>query len=100
MKAINILWLLLMILAEKFRFLFKRKMRITEEEWNINMTTNLTGLWLVSKYVCRRMRDAKQKGSVINISSIAGLERGQLPRGVAYSASKAGVNSVTKVTLI
>ncbi|OAY66277.1 3-oxoacyl-(acyl-carrier-protein) reductase FabG [Ananas comosus] len=69
----------------------------SEEEWNINMTTNLTGLWLVSKYVCRRMRDAKQKGSVINISSIAGLERGQLPRGVAYSASKAGVNSVTKV---
>nr|CAD1831328.1 unnamed protein product [Ananas comosus var. bracteatus] len=43
------------------------------------------------------MREAKQKGSVINISSIAGLERGQLPGGVAYSASKAGVNSVTKV---
>ena len=69
----------------------------TEEEWNTIFKTNLTGLWLVSKHVCKRMREAKQKGSVINISSIAGLDRGQLPGGLAYSASKAGVNSLTKV---
>ncbi|KAJ0989776.1 hypothetical protein J5N97_008132 [Dioscorea zingiberensis] len=69
----------------------------TEEDWNTNFATNLTGLWLVSKHVCKLMRDKKQKGSVINISSIAGLNRGQLPGGVAYSAAKAGVNAVTKV---
>ncbi|KAF6158770.1 hypothetical protein GIB67_040284 [Kingdonia uniflora] len=61
------------------------------------LTTNLTGSWQVSKYVCRRMRDAKIKGSIVNISSIAGLDRGQLPGGVAYSASKAGVNVLTRV---
>ncbi|KAG1327222.1 3-oxoacyl-[acyl-carrier-protein] reductase FabG-like [Cocos nucifera] len=69
----------------------------SEEEWNHIITTNLTGLWLVSKYVCRQMRDAKQKGSVINISSIGGINRGQLPGGIAYTASKAGVNAITKV---
>ncbi|XP_008808086.1 3-oxoacyl-[acyl-carrier-protein] reductase FabG-like [Phoenix dactylifera] len=69
----------------------------SEEEWNHVITTNLTGLWLVSKYVCRQMRDAKQKGSVINISSIGGINRGQLPGGIAYTASKAGVNAITKV---
>lgn len=71
-----------------------------EEEWNNNINTNLTGLWLVSKCVCRLMRDAKQKGSVINISSIGGIMRGQLPGGGAYSAAKAGVNTITQVLLL
>ncbi|KAJ8477973.1 hypothetical protein OPV22_021700 [Ensete ventricosum] len=68
-----------------------------EEEWSNNIRTNLTGTWLVSKHVCRRMRDAKQKGCVINISSIGGIGRGHLPGGIAYSASKTGVNAITKV---
>ncbi|WOK95286.1 hypothetical protein Cni_G03993 [Canna indica] len=68
-----------------------------EELWDNIMNTNLKGLWLVTKYVCTRMRDAKQKGSVINISSIVGTERGQLPGSLAYTASKTGVNSITRV---
>jgi NAD(P)-dependent dehydrogenase (short-subunit alcohol dehydrogenase family) len=43
------------------------------------------------------MRDANQGGSVINISSISGLNRGQLPGGLAYCVSKTGVNTMTKV---
>ncbi|KAG9451753.1 hypothetical protein H6P81_004657 [Aristolochia fimbriata] len=70
---------------------------LTEEEWNNVVKTNLTGSWLVSKSVCRRMRDANVKGCVINISSIAGLNRGHLPGGVAYAASKTGLNAMTKV---
>uniref|UniRef100_A0A5B6Z1J0 Putative 3-oxoacyl-[acyl-carrier-protein] reductase FabG n=1 Tax=Davidia involucrata TaxID=16924 RepID=A0A5B6Z1J0_DAVIN len=70
---------------------------LSEEEWNNVVKTNLTGSWLVSKYVCIRMRDANIGGSVINISSISGLNRGELPGGVAYASSKAGVNSMTKV---
>ncbi|KAJ4845972.1 hypothetical protein Tsubulata_000776 [Turnera subulata] len=69
----------------------------SEEEWNSVLRTNLTGTWLVSKYVCIRMRDAKRGGSVINISSTAGLNRGQLPGGVAYASSKVAVNTMTKV---
>ncbi|GAB4843957.1 hypothetical protein Ancab_013921 [Ancistrocladus abbreviatus] len=69
---------------------------LSEEEWNNTVRTNLTGTWLVSKYVCIHMRDAKSGGSVINISSIGGLDRGHLPGGVVYNASKAAVNSLTK----
>ncbi|PKA67080.1 3-oxoacyl-[acyl-carrier protein] reductase [Apostasia shenzhenica] len=67
------------------------------EEWDKNFQTNLTGLWLVSKYLCKLMLEAKHKGSVVNISSISGLNRGQLPGSLAYTASKEGVNAVTKV---
>ncbi|KAL0383429.1 UNVERIFIED_CONTAM: putative oxidoreductase [Sesamum calycinum] len=69
---------------------------LTEDEWNDIIRTNLTGTWLVSKHVCRLMRDAKQGGSVINISSIAGLDRGQLPGSLVYAASKAAVQTMTK----
>ncbi|KAK4432051.1 Cyclopentanol dehydrogenase [Sesamum alatum] len=71
---------------------------LSEEEWNENIRTNLTGTWLVSKYVCRRMRDGNQSsGSVVSISSIAGLERGQLPGGLAYASAKTAINTMTKV---
>ncbi|CAL5212113.1 unnamed protein product [Lathyrus oleraceus] len=70
---------------------------LSEEEWNKVFKTNLTGTWLVSKYVCKLMHDSNRKGSIINISSISGLERGQLPGATAYASSKAGVNMLTKV---
>ncbi|CAH9105404.1 unnamed protein product [Cuscuta epithymum] len=73
---------------------------LTEEEWDSIMRPNLVGTWLVSKYVCLQMCNAKQGGSVINISSIAGLDRGQLPGGLAYVCSKVAVNSLTKVMAI
>ncbi|KAK9055486.1 hypothetical protein SSX86_026569 [Deinandra increscens subsp. villosa] len=72
-------------------------LELSEEEWDGTMRTNLTGTWSVSKYVCGYMRDAGQGGSIINISSISGLDRGQLPGGLAYSSSKAGVITLTKV---
>ncbi|XP_076907857.1 uncharacterized protein LOC143564470 [Bidens hawaiensis] len=75
-------------------------LELGEEEWDGTVRTNLTGTWLVSKYVCMHMRVAKQGGSIINISSIAGLDRGQLPGGLAYSSSKTGVVTLTKVMAI
>ncbi|CAN0841608.1 Glucose 1-dehydrogenase [Linum grandiflorum] len=70
---------------------------LCEEEWNRVMKTNLTGTWLVSKSVGIRMRDAKLRGSMINISSVDGLNRGYSPGGVGYVCSKTGVNATTKV---
>uniref|UniRef100_A0A151SQW2 3-oxoacyl-[acyl-carrier-protein] reductase n=1 Tax=Cajanus cajan TaxID=3821 RepID=A0A151SQW2_CAJCA len=75
----------------------KSCLELSEKEWNDELRTNLTGTWLVSKYICKRMRDSQRKGSIINIASIGGLNRGQLPGGVAYSSSKAGVNMLTRV---
>lgn len=51
----------------------------------------------MTKYVCTRMRAANQGGSVINISSTAGLNRGKLPGSLAYASSKDALNSMTKV---
>ncbi|KAL3632580.1 hypothetical protein CASFOL_025564 [Castilleja foliolosa] len=72
-------------------------LNLTEDEWNDTIKTNMTGTWLVSKHVCKRMCDARHGGSVINISSIAGLNRGQLPGSFVYAASKTAVNAMTKI---
>jgi NAD(P)-dependent dehydrogenase (short-subunit alcohol dehydrogenase family) len=45
------------------------------------------------------MCDAKQKGSIINIGSTSGLNRGQQVGAVAYTTSKAGLNMLTVVIL-
>ncbi|RID65193.1 hypothetical protein BRARA_D00409 [Brassica rapa] len=74
--------------------------RRVDHEWNTVFRTNLTGPWLCSKYVCSLMRDAKHGGSVINVSSIAGLHRGMLPGGVAYACSKGGVDTMTRMMAI
>ncbi|XP_047945899.1 3-oxoacyl-[acyl-carrier-protein] reductase FabG-like [Salvia hispanica] len=72
-------------------------LNLSEDEWDSVIRTNLKGMWLVSKYVCARMRDARQGGSVINISSTAGLSRGHLPGSLIYATSKAAVNTMTKI---
>ncbi|KAG6500572.1 3-oxoacyl-[acyl-carrier-protein] reductase FabG-like [Zingiber officinale] len=67
-----------------------------KEEWDDIIRTNLTGTWLVSKHVCRLMRDAKVNGSVINVSSIAGLLGSRTPGAIAYDASKTAVHALTQ----
>eukprot|EP00270_Netrium_digitus_P010599 TRINITY_DN3294_c0_g1_i4.p1 TRINITY_DN3294_c0_g1~~TRINITY_DN3294_c0_g1_i4.p1 ORF type:complete len:211 (-),score=53.95 TRINITY_DN3294_c0_g1_i4:757-1389(-) len=66
-------------------------LELTEEEWDETMETNLRGCWLVSKAVVKRMASHGLKGSIINISSIAGSDGGLLPSAAAYTASKAGM---------
>ncbi|KAJ4978798.1 hypothetical protein NE237_009578 [Protea cynaroides] len=75
----------------------KTPLDLSEEEWNNTVNTNLTGSWLVTKSVGRHIRENGMKGSVIFITSIGGIQRGELPGGIAYSASKAGINAMTKV---
>ncbi|CAH2064065.1 unnamed protein product, partial [Thlaspi arvense] len=78
----------------------KSSLELPEDEWDRVFRTNLTGPWLVSKHVCGLMRDANRGGSVINISSIAGLHRGMLPGGVAYASSKGGVDTMTRMMAV
>ncbi|MCO5599155.1 hypothetical protein L7F22_053255 [Adiantum nelumboides] len=80
-----------------FRGSIKSPLELDEEEWKKALTTNLTGVWLVSKAVGKRFAAANIKGSIINISSVAALERGHVPGASAYAASKAGVIQLTKV---
>ncbi|KAJ0246940.1 NAD(P)-binding Rossmann-fold superfamily protein [Hirschfeldia incana] len=78
----------------------KSSLDLHEEEWERVFRTNLTGPWLVSKHVCLLMRDAKRGGSVINVSSIAGLQRGKLPGALAYACSKGGLDIMTKMMAV
>ncbi|MGV7428853.1 SDR family NAD(P)-dependent oxidoreductase, partial [Mycobacterium kansasii] len=70
---------------------------IAEDEWDDVFKTNLDGAWLVSKYIGRRMREAGQGGSIINISTVFGLDRVQQHGSVAYGSSKAVMNNMTRV---
>ena len=66
---------------------------LNKEDWDKVIEVNLTGQFLCAQAVGRQM--IKQKsGKIINISSIAGL--GGYASSVPYSASKAGVISMTQ----
>ncbi|HKI63447.1 MAG TPA: SDR family NAD(P)-dependent oxidoreductase [Burkholderiales bacterium] len=63
------------------------------EEWNKVLAVNLTSQFLTCRAVAPHMAKAKY-GRIVNIASIAGKEGN--PNAAAYSASKAGVISLTK----
>lgn len=69
-------------------------MMMEPSDFSAVVNTNLVGTYHCIKAVSRHMIKAR-KGSIINISSLAGL-RGLVGQG-AYSASKGGVNSLTGV---
>ena len=66
------------------------------KRWELILRVNLTGAFLCSKGVLPRMIE-QRKGSIINISSLAADERdeGTVPTGVAYAASKSGLDRLT-----
>lgn len=68
-------------------------LRMTPEQWDDVMTTNLKSVFNMTKQVIRPMMKAK-KGSIINMTSVIGLmgNAGQS----SYAASKAGINGFTK----
>jgi 3-oxoacyl-[acyl-carrier protein] reductase len=67
--------------------------RMSEDEWDAVIGTNLKGVFNYCKAVARQMI-GQREGKIVNISSIAGVvgNAGQ----VNYSASKAGVIGITK----
>jgi len=70
-------------------------MRMTEDDWDTVITTNLKSAFLATKAVLRPML-RQRAGRIVNISSIAGVmgNAGQ----ANYSASKAGMIGLTRST--
>ncbi len=68
-------------------------MRMSEDDWDAVIDTNLKSVFNFTKAIMRHMLKAR-KGSIINISSIVGLKgnAGQ----VNYAASKSGMIGLTK----
>ena len=68
-------------------------LRMSENDWDSVIDTNLKGAFLTSKAVCKPMM-SQRAGKIINIGSIVGItgNAGQ----VNYAASKAGLIGLTK----
>lgn len=62
--------------------------------WDAIMRENLSSVFLCCKEAGKIMTKAK-KGSIINMSSVAGLQ-GSLDKTASYGASKAGIINLTK----
>jgi NAD(P)-dependent dehydrogenase (short-subunit alcohol dehydrogenase family) len=69
-------------------------LEVTESDWDEMMNVNLRGLFFVTQAVARPMVE-RRYGRIISLSSQAGLVG--IPRHAIYSASKGGVNMLTRV---
>jgi 3-oxoacyl-[acyl-carrier protein] reductase len=68
-------------------------LRMTPDQWDEVMITNLKSVYNMTRQVIRPMMKARS-GSIINMSSIIGM-RGNAGQG-SYAASKAGIIGFTK----
>lgn len=67
---------------------------LAEADFQSVLSTNLTGVFLVSQIAARSMIDRGKAGAIVNVSSILGLRvAGNV---AAYAASKAAVIQLTK----
>lgn len=68
---------------------------MTDEQWNTVLDVNLNGIWRACRSAMRRLIDAGKAGSLINISSILGIQaRGLMMAN--YSTSKAATIHLTR----
>ena len=70
----------------------------TLEDWNRHMAVNLTSVFLGCQMAVQQMRVQGGGGSIINISSTAGLSA--FANLAAYCASKGGVRLLTKAAAL
>ena len=70
---------------------------VTEEEWDRVIAVNLKGCFLCTQAAARQMR-TRGRGSIVNLGS--GCNKVPFPRLVAYTASKGGIEMLTKVAAV
>ncbi|NGO63015.1 SDR family oxidoreductase [Rhizobium daejeonense] len=73
-------------------------LELSEERWDAVIRTNLTGTFLNTREVGRRLVAAGKGGSIINLGS--GCNKLAFPKLVDYTASKGGVEQFTKVAAV
>ena len=71
---------------------------MSDDQWSSLIDVNLTGVWRTLKAAVPHMLAAEHGGSIITISSVAGLK--SLPGQAHYSAAKHGVVGLTKTAAI
>ena len=71
-------------------------LEVTEREWDLVIRTNLKGCFLCTQAAARHMRSTG--GVIVNIGS--GCNKVPFPGLVAYTASKGGIEMLTKVAAV
>ena len=66
---------------------------LSENDWNTDISVNLKAPFLFCQHTVQIMREHNNKGSIVNISSIAGVVGAKKPN---YSSSKSGIIGLTK----
>ena len=74
---------------------FRNFLELSAQDWMDVLSVNLIGVYLAIKHAARVMVP-KQKGAIVCTASVAGLRSGA--GGAPYSASKAGVISLTQLS--
>jgi 3-oxoacyl-[acyl-carrier protein] reductase len=67
--------------------------RMSDEDWDVVIDTNLRGAFNTSRAVARKML-RRRAGAIVNLSSVVGLHGN--PGQANYAASKAGIIGLTK----
>ena len=71
---------------------------MTKEDWDRQLAVNLDSVYLGTKAALDQMRSQGGGGSIVNMSSVAGLVG--VPGTAAYAASKAGVRVFSKTVAL
>ena len=76
---------------------WKPFLEVTEQEWDFVIDTNLKGTFLCTQAAARVMKE-RGGGAVVNIGS--GSNKAPFPGLVAYTASRGGIEMLTKVAAV
>jgi NAD(P)-dependent dehydrogenase (short-subunit alcohol dehydrogenase family) len=71
---------------------------VTEENFDTICNVNLKAVINVSQVVAKKMIASGKPGSIVNVSSVAGLK--PVPMACVYSALKAGLDHLTKIMAV
>lgn len=77
---------------------WKPLLELTEAEWDRVIDTNLKGCFLCTQTAAKGMVAAGIKGAIVNIGS--GCNKLAFPNLVSYTASKGGIEMLTKVSAV
>jgi SDR family mycofactocin-dependent oxidoreductase len=77
---------------------WSRFWEMSDDQWQTMIDINLTGVWRTMKAAVPQMITASRGGSIITISSVAGIKA--LPGQSHYTAAKHGVTGLTKAAAI
>ena len=72
-------------------------LELKEEDWDRDIRTNLKGCFLCTQMAARHMKD-HSGGVIVNIGSAC--NKVPFPRLIAYTASKGGIEMLTKVAAV